>query len=161
MIAQFRRWFRYECEVNELTLQSLETVPAENRDGADFKRAVSIFAHIVGARRIWLERFGEVAASGAAMFPDDVTLESVQAKWIEVAQLWIAFLDRIDDARLLEKFEYTSLDAGRFSNSVEEVLTQLFGHSWYHRGQIAMLVRSSGGQPAITDYIYWCREPLL
>jgi DinB family len=37
--------------------------------------------------------------------------------------------------------------------------TQLFGHSSYHRGQIATLVRTAGGEPAATDYIYWCREP--
>jgi uncharacterized damage-inducible protein DinB len=51
-------------------------------------------------------------------------------------------------------------DAGRFRNPVEEILTQLFGHSWYHRGQIAVLVRAAGGTPAITDLIYWCRQPV-
>jgi hypothetical protein len=25
-------------------------------------------------------------------------------------------------------------------------------------GQIAMLVRAAGGEPAVTDLIYWCRE---
>jgi uncharacterized damage-inducible protein DinB len=55
-------------------------------------------------------------------------------------------------------FEYQSLDAGRFRNTIADVLAQLYGHSWYHRGQIAMLVRTAGGQPAVTDLIYWCRE---
>jgi uncharacterized damage-inducible protein DinB len=41
---------------------------------------------------------------------------------------------------------------------VEDILAQLFGHSSYHRGQIAMLVRAAGGEPAVTDLIYWCRE---
>jgi uncharacterized damage-inducible protein DinB len=58
------------------------------------------------------------------------------------------------------EIEYQSLDSGRFRNRVEEVLTQLFGHSWYHRGQIAMLVRAAGGEPAVTDFIFWCREPV-
>ena len=35
---------------------------------------------------------------------------------------------------------------------------KLFGHSWFHRGQIAMLVRAAGGEPAVTDLIYGCRE---
>jgi uncharacterized damage-inducible protein DinB len=38
-----------------------------------------------------------------------------------------------------------------------DILAQLFGHSWYHRGQIAMLVRAAGGEPAVTDRIDWCR----
>jgi uncharacterized damage-inducible protein DinB len=41
---------------------------------------------------------------------------------------------------------------------VEDILAQLFGHSWYHRGQIAMLVRTAGDEPAVTDLIYWCRK---
>ena len=57
-------------------------------------------------------------------------------------------------------FEYQSLDAGRFCNCIEDILAQLFGHSSYHRGQIATLVCAAGGEPAITDLIYWCREPV-
>ena len=41
---------------------------------------------------------------------------------------------------------------------IEDILAQLFGHSWYHRGQIALLVRAAGGEPAVTDLIYWSRE---
>jgi uncharacterized damage-inducible protein DinB len=37
------------------------------------------------------------------------------------------------------------------------VLTQTFGHAWYHRGQIAQLVALLGGKPVDTDYISWCK----
>ncbi|MFL6198680.1 MAG: DinB family protein [Thermoanaerobaculia bacterium] len=40
------------------------------------------------------------------------------------------------------------------------ILTQLFGHSWYHRGQIAQLVRALGAEPAVTDFVFWSREAL-
>jgi len=43
---------------------------------------------------------------------------------------------------------------------VEDILAQLFGHSWYHRGQIALLVRSIGAEPAATDFVYWAREAI-
>jgi len=36
----------------------------------------------------------------------------------------------------------------------------LFGHSWYHRGQIAMLLRSIGAEPAVTDIVFWARQPV-
>ena len=67
---------------------------------------------------------------------------------------------RPTDEEIRKTFDYTSIDHTPFRNTVEDILTQLFGHSWYHRGQIAMLVRASGGQPAITDLIYWSREPI-
>jgi uncharacterized damage-inducible protein DinB len=44
-------------------------------------------------------------------------------------------------------------------NSIEDILTQLFGHSCYHRGQIAQLLRSIGAEPAVTDFVFWTREP--
>ena len=31
-------------------------------------------------------------------------------------------------------------------------------HSWYHRGQIATLVRALGAEPAVTDFVFWSRE---
>ena len=71
------------------------------------------------------------------------------------------YLERVSDDDLLRTFEYQSLDAGRFCNRIADILTQLFGHSLYHRGQIAMLVRAAGGEPAVTDFVYWCREPAL
>jgi uncharacterized damage-inducible protein DinB len=43
---------------------------------------------------------------------------------------------------------------------VEDILTQLFGHSSYHRGQVALLIRDLGGEPAVTDYVFWVREPV-
>ena len=75
-----------------------------------------------------------------------------------VRKSWADYLARADDGELARVCEYQSLDAGRFRSRVEDILAQLFGHSWYHRGQIAMLVRAAGGEPAVTDLIYWCRE---
>lgn len=157
---RFRYWFQHECHANNLTLQSIDSVPEAGRDKPEYQRALQIFSHIVAARRIWLERFGILPLSSKAMFPDQVKLEEVVKNWNEVAALWQNYFDSLTDENLAETFQYKSMDAGRFSNTIEEVLTQLNGHAWYHRGQIAMLVRASGGQPAITDLIYWCRQPI-
>ena len=64
-----------------------------------------------------------------------------------------------DDEELSRVFEYQSVEGPRFKNSIEELFTQLFGHSSYHRGQIASHVRSLGGEPAVTDFVYWSRIP--
>jgi uncharacterized damage-inducible protein DinB len=80
-------------------------------------------------------------------------LRSVQGPWAE-------YLARVTDEEIDREVEYLVPDVGRFRNRVEDVLAQLSGHSCYHRGQIAMLVRAAGGggEPAITDLICWCRE---
>ena len=112
------------------------------------------------ARRIWLERLGVVPSKVGTMFPDKAELTQVVADLRSIEELWSQYLASISDHELGQTIEYKSLDAGRFRNRLEDILTQLFGHSSYHRGQIASLVRAVGGEPAVTDYIYWCREPI-
>jgi uncharacterized damage-inducible protein DinB len=158
LINRYRRWLEYEKDAHAKVFSSFETVPSEGRTSPEFRRAVSIMAHIVAARRNWLSRLGVVSVGAGAMFPDDPDFASVAVEWQETQALWSDYLARLDDAALGRVFEYQSLDAGRFRNRVEDSLAQLFGHSSYHRGQIAMLVRSAGGEPAVTDLIYWCRE---
>ncbi len=158
VIDRYRRWFEYEQDAHAKVLSSLETVPPQGRSTPEFRRAVSLMAHIVAARRVWLSRLGVIAPAAGPMFPDDPDVARVAAECEEVHGLWSDYLAGLDDAALNREFEYQSFDAGRFRNRVEDILAQLFGHSSYHRGQIAMLVRAAGGTPAVTDLIYWCRE---
>jgi uncharacterized damage-inducible protein DinB len=161
MIERFRRWFEYEQDAHAKVLASFETVPPERRDGHEFRKAVALFGHIVAARRVWLFRLGVIPTAGALFLDDEnPDVARVASEWAEVRGLWAGYLASLDDAGLGRVFEYQSFDAGRFRNTVEDVLTQLFGHSWYHRGQIAVRVRAAGGTPAVTDLIYWCREPV-
>jgi uncharacterized damage-inducible protein DinB len=160
LARQYRRWLQYEIDVHARVVHSLETVPAERRSSPEFRRAVAILAHIVAARRVWLGRLGLAPPAAGPLFPENPNLAEVIGEMQSVQKVWTEFLGRASDEDLGRTFEYQSLDAGRFRNRVEDILAQLFGHSWYHRGQIAMLVRAAGGEPAITDLIYWCREPV-
>ncbi len=158
VVARYRRWFDYEKDANAKVIHSLESVPADRRSAPEYGRAVSILAHIAAARRVWLGRLGVAPPFTGPFFPQGLELAQVVAQWNEAERLWADFLGRLTDEKIAQTFEYQSLDAGRFRNKIEDILAQLFGHSWYHRGQIAMLVRAAGGEPAATDLIYWCRE---
>ncbi|WP_165220007.1 DinB family protein [Aquisphaera insulae] len=163
IIASYCRWLEYEDAVHRTTLASFETVPVDRRDSAEYRRAVTIQAHVVIARGMWLPRLGVIPSppfSVASFFPEDAELPQVAANWETVYALWSDYLSGLDDPALDRTFEYQSLDGKRFRNSLRDVLDQLYGHSCYHRGQIAMLIRAAGGKPAITDFIYWCREVL-
>jgi len=159
LIARFRQWFEYEEDAHAKVLASLDTIPADRREGPEYRKAVSLFAHIVAARRVWLGRLGVLPPAGG-LFPNDPNLADVVGQWETVRSAWAKYLAGLTDADLERVFEYQSLDSGKFRNRVEEILAQLYGHSWYHRGQIAVRVRAAGGTPAITDLIFWCREPV-
>jgi uncharacterized damage-inducible protein DinB len=157
---RYRRWFEYEQDAHAKVVRSLETVPADRRAAPEFRRAVAILAHVAAARRMWLGRLGAAPPLRAPLFPEGADFTQVVAELRAAEGLWAEYLGRLTDEDLARVFEYQSLDAGRFRNRVEDILAQLFGHSWYHRGQIAMLVRAAGGEPAATDLVFWCREPV-
>ena len=157
---RFRRWFVYERDAHAKVFASLGTVPADRRGGPEYRKAVSLMAHVVAARQVWLHRLGVGPAPTRPLFDEeDAALPDVAAEWEAAAAGWEAYLGGVTDADLAKEFEYRSFDGGRFRNAVEDVLAQLFGHSSYHRGQVAVLVRAAGGTPAVTDLIYWCRQP--
>ena len=158
---RFRHWFAHEGHAHAKLFESLESVPEAGRSSPDYLRAVGLAAHLVTARAIWLFRLGGGPKPEGGVFPADRRLEDVKEDWSAGERLWSEYLAHLDDAELSRDVEYRSSDGGRFHNTVEEILTQLVGHSPYHRGQIAMLVRQAGGTPALTDYIYWRRAPVV
>jgi uncharacterized damage-inducible protein DinB len=160
LIARFRRWFEYEQDVHAKVLESLATVPNNCRSGPEYRKAVNLFAHIVAGRRIWLGRLGVLPPATGSLFPNEPDVIHIAAQWEAVRSAWVGYLAGLTDTDLGAFFEYQSLDAGRFRSRVEDILAQLFGHSWYHRGQIAMLIRAAGGTPAITDLVFWSREAI-
>jgi len=156
----FRRLFTYEQDSHAKVLAALHAVPEERRGAPEFRKALDLFAHVVAARRMWLGRLGVAPAVQGGLEPKGASLPELAARLAEVNALWSRYLAGIRDSDVEREFEYQSLDAGRFRNTLGEVLTQLHGHSLYHRGQIALQLRSLGLQPPLTDFIYWARVAL-
>ena len=156
----YRRWFEYEKDSHARVLTSLDSVPRDLRSSEAFRKAVSLMAHIVAARRLWLFRLGVAREAPSEFFPENLSLPDL---WLRVEQMqaeWSKYLDELTEAGLARVFEYQSSEGPWFRNTVEDILTQLFGHSWHHRGQIALLLRSLGAEPAVTDFVFWTREPV-
>lgn len=157
-IECYRRWFDYEMDAHAKVLASFEATPEDQRTTPSYQKAVDLFAHMMLARRLWLYRFGVLDEGPRDFFPQNVALDAVKAMAEEMHAVWSAYFERLDDAEIARVFEYRALDGPRYRNRVEDILTQLFGHSWYHRGQIALLLRQAGGEPAATDFVFWSRE---
>ncbi|HZP00459.1 MAG TPA: DinB family protein [Terriglobia bacterium] len=160
MIDQFRDWYDYEKDSHRKVIAALRAVPAESQAKEGFQRAVDLLSHIVGARTMWLYRLGVISEAPQKPFPQGLSLDIVEKQLEEIENRWTEYLSSLEDSDLARTFEYGSMEGPRFRNRVDEVLTQLFGHSSYHRGQIAYLVRSLGAQPAATDFILWARQPV-
>ncbi len=157
---RYRRWFEYEMDAHQKTIASLNAVSNELRSLPAYQKAVDLCAHILAARRLWLFRFGILQEPVTDIFPQHVDVKSLATIADAMHAVWRSYLEKLNDAELARVFEYQALDGKQFRNTIEDILTQLFGHSWYHRGQIAQLIRAMGAEPAITDFVYWCREAI-
>jgi uncharacterized damage-inducible protein DinB len=156
---KYRRWFEYEQDSNAKVLASLQAVPDTLRVLPDFQKAVNLMAHLVAARNMWLYRLGH-GTQPPDLFPDATPITDLPQLIAAMESAWSLYFQNLTDAELERSFAYQSYDGPRFRNTIEDVLTQLYGHSLYHRGQIALILRSIGAEPAPTDFIYWTREPL-
>lgn len=153
---RFRRWYEYERDCNAKSLNMLASVPAERRSAPEFQKAVDRMAHLVAARRRWLQRLGHLPEAPPP-FPQGTKLEELPALIADTEAAWVAYLNRLDDQELARTLEWQMADGRRYRWDVEGILTQTFGHAWYHRGQIAQLVALLGGKAVDTDYIFWSK----
>lgn len=156
---KYRRWFEYEQNSNAKVLASLQAVADPLRGMPEYQKAVDLLAHLVAARSMWLYRLG-YGNQPLKLFPTATSISELPELLAPMQSAWQTYFESLTDAELARRFEYASYEGSRFSNTVEDVLTQLYGHSLYHRGQIAMLLRLIGAEPAATDFIYWTREPV-
>jgi uncharacterized damage-inducible protein DinB len=160
LIERYRRWYEYERDCNAKVLASLRAVPESAHQTEGYAKARMLLAHMVAARQMWLVRMGVAGERPKEFFPEGVPISELELRVAAVERAWSEYLERLDDAALDRVFEYRSLDGGGFTNRVEDILTQLFGHAWYHRGQIADWLRTIGATPATTDFVFWAREPV-
>lgn len=154
---KYRRWFEYEQDSNAKVLASLQAVAAPLRAHPQFQKAVDLMSHLVAARNMWLYRLGQ-GGRPADLFPAETPITELPRLIKQMEAAWQSYFANLTDDEIAQQFEYQSYDGPRFRNTIEDVLTQLYGHSLYHRGQIAMILRSIGAEPAPTDFIYWTRE---
>ena len=155
---RYRRWFDYEQHAHRLGLESLRAVPAQLRTSPQVVKAADMLSHVIGARLFWLFRLGHGTQPVAGFFPQAGTLDQLEERMKSMHAAWSAYLADVTDADLARAFEYEDSEGGEFRTTLEDALTQLYGHSLHHLGQMAMLLRQAGAEPPETDFIFWARE---
>lgn len=158
LMDHYRKMLAYETWANERTVASLETIPAAQRSGERYTRVCGLIPHNIIARRTWLLRVrGTPHENPREWFPAwDAAQTRAQAA--EVDGLWSEFLAGLRESDLQEELRYTASDGTRYVSTIGEVLTHVFNHSTYHRGQAARIVHELGGQRASTDHIAFTRR---
>ena len=144
----FHVLFDYTHSMNERCINALlvheEAVP---------EQAHALMCHILNAHEIWIER---IAGREPVVKPWDKHL--VENYAIMNNRNHERILELLTDQDTRRIVEYTNSVGQSFSNTVEDILFHVVNHGTHHRAQIAVLMRSIGLRPPVTDFIAYKRQ---
>jgi uncharacterized damage-inducible protein DinB len=160
VIERYREWYEHERDSNDKMIGMLEGVPADRRDDARYARALTLAGHLAACRENWLDMIRHGETDLVDWWPQDVKLAELRPRYGRLESAWTEYLGSLTDEELVKDFEFK--DGGHWWRwNVEGQVAQLNGHAPYHRGQIAQIVDSLGGETVATDYVDWAmpRDP--
>jgi uncharacterized damage-inducible protein DinB len=146
----FIHLFKYNNWATRLTAESIVGLKKKN------EKSQELLSHIISAQKIWLNR----------ILKRDIIINPWQKitsdNWIEqnttVTSEWINLIEGFQEKDFDARVEYKNTAGEKYTNTVKDIISHVINHSAYHRAQIALLVRQSGGEPAKTDYLVYQRE---
>jgi len=113
--------------------------------------------HLVGAEKIWLERFRGEAQPFLTKDPPP-TLAALRKIWEDVGYQTAKWLGMMTDQKLAGTFAMKTLKGETQTHVFWQAFQHLVNHSSYHRGQIVTMLRQTGAPPPVTDMILFYRE---
>lgn len=119
------------------------------------ERALQLYAHVLGAEHVWLARLDGRQAE-LPVWPS-LTLERCETVARDNVRGFRAYVDRLTSDDLPRTVHYRNSAGLEFDSGIEEILLHVAMHGSYHRGQVTLLVRGAGAEPAPTDYIAFVR----
>lgn len=125
--------------------------------GARRQQVVRLFSHVLAGEHIWLLRLRGEDPAHQEVWPD-WTLGELNAVLAANMQGYHQLLMGLAEDELMAEIAYTNSQGIRFRTRIADVLAHVALHGSYHRGQIAMAVRSEGAEPVNTDFITFVRE---
>lgn len=149
MVAHLTKLIDHLAWADTRVLEGLRSAP-----GSD-PRALTLYAHVLGAEHMWLSRIHERPAR-VAIWPT-LTLDECAALSTENIAGFRALVNDLAPAELAREVAYRNSAGDAFRNTVEDILVHVALHGAYHRGQVALVVRGAGGEPSPTDYIAFVR----
>jgi uncharacterized damage-inducible protein DinB len=152
MLPYLQKLFAYDHWANREVLASLRAAdpPA---------LALKLLGHIVGTEWLYLSRL-RGTRSPMAVWPE-LTREQCSVNLDQLQRLWQDMLHELTPGRLSTRVSYVNSKGERWENTFEDMLVHVVLHSAYHRGQLALDLRTAGRTPPYTDFIHCVRQGLI
>ena len=141
---------KYNTWANDLLIHNLRSQEITDES------VLKLLSHIVLSESIWMMRLKSEDYSNKN-FWKVLSITECNRLSQENSKKYSDYLKEKLDNDLERLVTYKNSKGIEYSNSIEDILTHIYSHSGYHRGQIAKEVRKLDKEPAYTDYIEFIR----
>jgi len=142
-------FFKYNDWANRQIIDAVKKIPVP-------EESVKLISHLITSQNKWFNRITkELDDKTLAWYDMIFPLDHLENRWLDNANGWIRFLEKLDEAELDRDiiFERPS-DGKKLSVKIRDIALQLNYHSIHHRAQIYRIIRQPGQTPPSTDYIF-------
>ncbi len=148
MKEHFVNLLKYDLWANTVIMDSFDDdVPV---------KAVTLMSHIINASEIWTDRLN---GKNTEIHPwANVEVLMLKDKVDKSNENLHNYISTADNSILFAGIKYSNTKGEEFISTPADILTHLFNHSTYHRGQIAVLLKEKYGTAPVTDFIHYARS---
>jgi uncharacterized damage-inducible protein DinB len=154
----FRHYFEYVVWADLRQLDAAKKLPpaevAKDR-GFSFGSISKVLRHEIAAQSMWLDRFEGVKPVWFGEDPAWDLLEQITAHWPSVHERGRKYIASLTPDKLAGNLTVTTIRGQTYDVPLWEAVFHMCQHSYYHRSQIASMLKLAGGDPVNTDYSNW------
>jgi uncharacterized damage-inducible protein DinB len=149
MKQQITSLFEYEKWANARILDGISQLKEPD------EKMLDIMSHILLVQMVWYSRMAGVAAPPVW---EKKSLQQCKEIYAVNNKILEPFIAKQTKDTITSTVDYKNTKGEKYSNTVLQILTHLFNHSTYHRGQIVERLKSKIAKMPETDYIVFLRQ---
>ena len=151
----------YNVWAHKKIMDAVLSIPVEKQKAempSSFSNLEKTILHMWDAESIWWQR---MKLHERLMIPSEnfkgTTVEAVNGLLSQSA-LWEAWVNNVSDNMLEHVFEFRNKKGDQIKMPIWQMLTHIFNHGTYHRGQLVNMLRQLGVKKIPqTDFSLWSR----
>jgi len=152
----------YNIWANQKIIDVVLAIPEEKQLAevpSSFNNLQKTLLHMWDAESIWWQR---MKMHERFIRPGDnfkgTTLDVVNGLMSQ-SHLWEGWVNNVSDPMLEHVFEFRNNKQEQIKMPIWQMLTHVFNHGTYHRGQLINMLRQLGEEKLpSTDFSAWCRK---
>ncbi len=152
----------YNIWANQKIIDVILSLPEEKQKAevpSSFNSLHKTLLHMWDAESIWWQRMKLLERFVRPSDNFKGTTRDVVNGLLSQSRLWEGWVSNVSELMLEHVFEYRNDKKEQIKMPIWQMLTHVFNHGTYHRGQLINMLRQLGIEKLPqTDFAAWCRK---